>query len=233
MGLSALSGRRREPEIMDEPGLDRDRHLAALRGIARINVFSRAPALLWPRLRQLAERHGPLRVLDLACGGGDVTNALARRARREGVPLTFVGCDMSPIAIELAQRDGAAEFFVSDVFDVPDEYDVYINSLFLHHLPDEQSIAFLRRMGRGRAFLLSDLRRTRWGYWLARWGTYFLTWSPVVLHDAPASVRGAYTLEEVRELMQQAGLSDARLERQWPQRYLISWEREPSSSAPA
>ena len=168
-----------------------------------------------------------MRVLDLACGSGDIVRALARRARRQGIVLDIAGCDVSPRAVQVARAGGSAEFFVSDVLGdgFPGGYDVYLSSLFMHHLRDDNAVELLRRMATGRAFLLSDLRRTRIGYLLARCGTPFITRSPVVRNDAPVSVHNAYSIPEAGELLSRAGVVGARIDKQWPQRYLISWGR--------
>src|SRR3954465_12461713 len=81
LSLPDLTRRVRRPEIMDGPGLDPAEPAAALRGLGRINAFSRSGQALWRVIGRLAgdgERPGtPLRVLDVATGGGDVPIRLA------------------------------------------------------------------------------------------------------------------------------------------------------------
>ncbi len=212
-----------EAEWMDDPALEGRLHDQALRGVARINRFSRAATALQRPLADLARRHGELRVLDLACGSGDVVHALTAFAARNRIPLRIEGCDRSVRAVEQA---GGAPFFARDVIrDFPEGYDVYLASLFLHHLTGEEAVGLLRNMAQGKALLVSDLRRTRLGYLLARWGSRCITRSPVVRKDAPQSVRNAFSMGEARALLARAGIEGASVERQWPQRFLISWER--------
>ena len=52
--------------------------------------------------------------------------------------------------------------------------------------------------------LVNDLRRTRWGYWLARWGSRILTRSQIVHTDGPLSVSAAFTDEETLQLARQS-----------------------------
>ena len=93
--------RRREPEIMDQPDLDRVRHLQALRGLERINFWSRSATTVWGPLAALARqrRPEPVRVLDLATGAGDLPIRLWRLARRAGLNVRIDGCDLSPDAV--------------------------------------------------------------------------------------------------------------------------------------
>ena len=67
------------PELMDDPALDPAEHRRALAGLARLNRVSDSPGVLWPAVRELA-RGGPVRVLDVATGSGDVPRALAAKA---------------------------------------------------------------------------------------------------------------------------------------------------------
>src|SRR5437763_3343791 len=99
MPLLPVLPRRLQPEVMDQPGLDPVRHRQALAGLRRINFFSGSAGILWPPLAALAYGAArPVRVLDLATGGGDVPIRLWRRARRAGLPLEVEACDVSPVA---------------------------------------------------------------------------------------------------------------------------------------
>ncbi len=77
-----IAERRRTMELMDQPDLNPNLHVAALRGLRRINSISRSAAILWPSIADAArELHpAPLHVLDLACGGGDNALAISRLA---------------------------------------------------------------------------------------------------------------------------------------------------------
>lgn len=243
MRLPSLAQRHRQPEWMDQPGIDPLAHSQALQGLRRINAFSGAVGSLFAPIRSLAQEQGelPLRVLDLACGGGDNTTALAERARREGLAVQVDGCDLSPQAVAIATKNAAeralnTRFFQADALHdpLPADYDVILCSLFLHHLDDDQAVQLLRRMaGASRCLVLvNDLIRSPLGYGLAWAGCRLLSRSPIVHFDGPVSVQGAFQLGEVRALAARAGLEGAALRRSWPERYLLHWRR-PSRSAQA
>ncbi len=234
---TGFSRRNRTPEIMDDPALDCFEHERALRGLGRINRVSRSASILWAAIAEEAARSSgrPIRILDLACGGGDVCIALARRAQRRGLNLQIDGADVSPIAVDHAAKGAGSagvpvRFFRLDALNdpLPEDYNVTMCSLFLHHLDEEQAIGLLGKMAsvsRSRV-LVNDLLRSPVGYGLAWAGCRLLSRSPVVHHDGPASVRAAFRLEEIRDLACRAGLERARIVRRWPWRFLLSWSRD-------
>lgn len=227
--------RQLQPEMMDQPDLDANRHRQALRGLARINFWSRSADILWRPLYRLQSKLGrPIRILDLGCGGGDVLERLAKKAQRDNLPMEFTGCDVSPQAVEYALQRACSgnvklSFFVCDVLHepLPTGFDAIVSSLFLHHLTNEQALALLRRMADQSEglILVNDLLRSPLGLLLAHIGTRLLSLSPVVHFDGPRSVEGAFTREEVSDLTNQAGLTGATIVAHWPQRFLLSWSK--------
>jgi 2-polyprenyl-3-methyl-5-hydroxy-6-metoxy-1,4-benzoquinol methylase len=219
---------------MDQPGLSPAEHERALTGLAQLNRLSGSSRILWPPLVALARaRQGDvLRVLDVACGGGDVMLALARRARREGCRIEFTGCDISEVAVSVARKAARAagepiELCQADVLstELPTGFDAIICSLFLHHLDNSQAETLLRRMGlaAGRLVLVNDLVRSRRGYWLAFLASRLLTRSAIVQGDGPLSVQRAFTVAEALVLATRAGLAGATVSSRWPMRLLLAW----------
>jgi 2-polyprenyl-3-methyl-5-hydroxy-6-metoxy-1,4-benzoquinol methylase len=236
-----LAHRQRLPELMDQPGLDPELHARALVGLRRINAVSRSAACLFDPIRALARAlppdAAPLRLLDVACGGGDIALDLAALAQRRGLVLDVEGCDISPQAVVLAQarareRGLEASFFVADVLadPLPDRFDIIVSSLFLHHLDTADAETLLARLAaRSRQLLLiSDLLRTPLGYGLAWAGTQLLSRSPIVHIDGLLSVRGAFQLNEVAAMAERTGLHGVALRRCWPERYLLRWTPAPA-----
>ncbi|MCE9529536.1 MAG: methyltransferase domain-containing protein [Planctomycetes bacterium] len=234
MILRRLGVRNRQPELMDQAGLDPILHRQALRGLERINRLSRSSRILWPAIWKLAKREAPrpIRVLDIACGAGDVTLALAEKARRNGLPIQFTGCDISPLAVEHATAKANelktdVHFEIRNIFQYtpPVSYDVVCCSLFLHHLDEADAIALLQRMKEiaGHLVLVNDLTRSITGYLLAYFGVRVLSRSPIVHVDGPRSVEGAFTLTEALALAERSGLHGACVKRRWPSRFLLRW----------
>lgn len=222
---------------MDQPGLDAAVHSRALAGLGKANAVSRiarhiwraiAAANTWPTNGQ------PLRVLDIASGGGDITIAVAKLAAAHGIRLEIDGCDVSPTAIEFAERAAQragvpnVHFRQLDVLVDPlDEYDLVMSTLFLHHLTEHEARNLLERMGQAarRLALVDDLQRNRLGYAYAWAGVRLLTRSPIVHTDGPLSVRAAFTMDEAAALARDAGWRDIRVTAHWPQRFLMTWKK--------
>ena len=239
--MALLRHRRRRPEVMDQPGLDPRRHAAALAGLARINRLSAPERTYWRPLCELQRRLNlpRLRILDVASGGGDVTRRLARLAEQARLDWRIGGCDVSPVAVDLAraaalQDECVVHYFVHDALagqPVPGEWDAVICSLFLHHLDDEQVVEMLRAVVRPedpagpRLLLVNDLDRSVVGLVLAHVFGRLLSRSDVVHTDGPRSVEGAFTPPEALALAERAGLKGATVRRVWPWRWLLSWSR--------
>jgi 2-polyprenyl-3-methyl-5-hydroxy-6-metoxy-1,4-benzoquinol methylase len=253
----SLKHRDRQPELMDNPALDELQHRHALRGLRRVNAFSRSTAILWPTICEVAQWHSehpglserpghlglperpglpgrPVRILDIACGGGDLAVNLASRANRSAIEVEIEGCDISPLAVQLAtelatqrQLDNVQFVQVDAIHgELDGPYDIVMCSLFLHHLPEDEVRCLLLRMKElaTHRVLINDLRRTRLGYALAWGGCRLLTRSSIVHTDGPLSVRAAFSLGEVRRFADECGLTGATLTTHWPQRFLLNWK---------
>ncbi len=218
---------------MDDESLDERLHVEALRGLGRINQLSFTARTLWDPIAAFARNAGrPIRVLDVATGGGDVPIALAAAAERHGADITFAGCDKSEVALQCAQKKckehcQQVTFFkwnaMTDSF--PVDYDIAINTLFLHHLDPQDTINLLVKMSAARMVLVSDLVRCKTGLALAHVATRLLSRSRVVHVDGPRSVRAAYTCQEMLEMAEAAGLHHASIRPCWPFRMLLSWSK--------
>jgi 2-polyprenyl-3-methyl-5-hydroxy-6-metoxy-1,4-benzoquinol methylase len=223
---------------MDQPGLDVRRHVRALDALGRANAVSLTAASVWPSIRAVARAVAPrpIRVLDIACGGGHVLVSLARRAARERIDADWTGWDVNPTAVEYARTLAERAGVKTVRFDsgnglrdaLPAGVDVLVCTLFLHHLEEPDAVALLRRMrdAARRAVVVSDLRRTALGAVFTWAGCRLLSRSDVFLEDGMRSIAAAFTTEEARRLAADAGLDDARLSHAWPQRWLLEWRRD-------
>ncbi len=227
--------RLRVDELMDGPDIAAGEHHLALAGLEKINRLSHVVDHLLPPILDLAGRlpRQEIELLDVACGGADVPLELARRAGEAGVHVKLTLLDRSETALEhaagRARRMGVAYTVVcsSALHELPPA-DVVSNSLFLHHLDEADVVAGLANMAVAarRLLLVSDLRRSRVGLAAAWAGCRLLSRSAIVRYDGPASVRAAWTIDEMARMAIAAGLTRASIRPTWPWRMLLTWERE-------
>jgi ubiquinone/menaquinone biosynthesis C-methylase UbiE len=194
----------------------------SLSDLDRINRWlgGRAPLrrFLFPRMTAAARR--PLRVLDVGTGSAAGAVEIARWARRQGISTQLVALDRSGRHLSMAREAvrGFPEirFTQADVFDLPfadESFDFVCSTLLLHHFAPaalRQLLPKLWRLSRG-SVILNDLVRGRVPAWFFAASAPFFARSPLTKHDGHASIRRAYTPGEMRRILDEAGLSQARL----------------------
>jgi len=222
------------PEVMDDPALPPAALAQALCGLARLNsvsgsfrrIFREIESELWLRKR-------PLRVLDIACARGDFVLAAARAARDRRLQLSFTGCDINPLAIDLAMtaattRGLSSTFFRHDAVktSLPKGFDVCVASLFFHHLGETEAIELLRNMSSCcPCVIVNDLVRSPLNLASITFASRMLTRSPVVHADAALSARAAFTRDELLGFADRAGLDGATIKFGGISRMMLVWRK--------
>lgn len=231
-------------ELMDDPAADR----RALERTYALFPLVNAVVAGWRgayrrQIRPLASR-GHLRVLDIGCGGGDVTRDIARRLRRDGCAADVTGLDVDGRAIRWAserRRPRREEVrwlraSTSDLVRQGERFDVVLSNHLLHHLSDTELRSVLddslHLLAPGGVVVHSDIARSRWAYALFAAATVPVA-RPVsrsfIRPDGLTSIRRSYTATELRR----AAGAPWTVERRMPFRLLLT-AREPAAprSAP-
>jgi ubiquinone/menaquinone biosynthesis C-methylase UbiE len=206
-------------ELLDGPLDDSEALAANLRDLAWINRRFGGIELSRRALDALVGDHpGPLSLLDVGTGGGDIPAALQANEARLGRELRVTALDSRPEVVaaalanlpELASRPHF-EFVVGDGRSLPGadaSQDVVHASMVLHHLPPDEAVALLQEMARIASIgvVVNDLARGRL-FWLGAWLlSHTLARSRLTRTDASLSVRRAYSRGEMRVLLAEAGL---------------------------
>jgi ubiquinone/menaquinone biosynthesis C-methylase UbiE len=150
-----------------------------------------------------------LTLLDVGSGSGDVpidaSRALARRDIRVDVTLMDRAPTHLPRGVPAVTGDALALPFGDGSFDLVG------CSLFVHHLEPDEVVSFVNTALRvcRHAVLINDLRRSA-VHLAAVYAGMPLYRSRITRHDGPASVRRAYTMDEMRALL--ARTNAARIE---------------------
>lgn len=193
-------------ELMDDPDCDPRRLRATLRRFGAVNrLVSGWGNVYRTRLREALSGLGrPARVLDLGSGGGDVIAHLARLAARDGLPVQWTGVDPDPRAHEVARvrQIPGATFLRADadaLLETGEIFDVVISNHVVHHLGEEELLAFTdasRRLATGTVFH-GDIARSRVAYGLYAVGITPLAPGTFLRTDGLRSIRRSYRPEEL------------------------------------
>ena len=171
---------------------------------------------------------GPLTVLDVGAGGGDIVNYVTRRMAARGVTLRPFALERHPEAARMCRERGLPAV-LADGGALPfadESVDILVASQLLHHMDRQSAVHLIRELDRVArvGVVIADLRRAATaeaGIWVASW---LLGFHPVSRHDGMLSVRRGFTVPEFAALLQEAGVP-ARIERRAQFRLVATWER--------
>ena len=221
---------------MDDPALPKSQHDHALRGLTTIHRFSglvsRFYKRLLPQLQKTQQQNRQIKIADVGCGDGYLLRQLARKTAAAGFDIQWVGYDFSETACSLATEKARADgvnvrFEVLDILasEIPEKFDVILNSLFLHHFEadDVQTILTRFRDATTQGFIVEDLRRTVLGYLLAWVCGRLLTRSPIVHYDGVVSVEGSFSITEIQDVLTAAAVKPVEITKHWPQRFVLTF----------
>ncbi len=213
-------------EWMDDETVDYPTFRACLVDLAKANRWTLAhrPTLafldrirrrgLWPSAR-------PLRLVDVGAGHGDMLRAIDRWCARRGLAVDLVGVDLNPWSARAAAEATAPgrpiRWVTADAFADPQPADVIVSALFTHHLPDPAIVRFLALMEASAriGWFVNDLHRHPLPHAAFALLSRAMRWHPFVRHDGPVSVARAFTAEDWRRLIAEAGLDRLPIEVRW------------------
>lgn len=196
---------------------------ASLADIDRLNAWFGGYALTLRAVDRVAGRSRASRrlvVVDVGGGRGDFARRLTEWGRRRGRPIHVVVVDRDPDLLAAARRLALPDVSLvrADATALPfreSSTDVVTMSLTLHHMEPDAAVTSLAEMGAiaRAAVIVNDLLRARVSLALVWLATRVLACHPISRHDGPLSVRRAYSPDELRALIEKAGLPAPRIDR--------------------
>lgn len=216
-------------ELLDAgEGTDDDvaRNLSDLRRINRLLGGARVVrAALSSYLNTRETRQVSL--LDVGTGSADIPTAAAQWYDSLGIERLIVALDISERNLRIARtRLGIGSdinLVRADSLSLPfaeRSFDFVTASLFLHHFKDEDVVSLLADFSRvaRRAVIINDLVRNLIPYYFARLTGPVLATSYLTRNDGPVSVLRGFTLDEMKNLAERAGLRHVDVKRVFPYR---------------
>lgn len=209
--LPDLSQRYRGAEVIDSPDFAGDELKIVLRHLSRVNRvlgnYRSVIVALFPLLKKMS---GPVHIVDIGCGGGDLMCYLSHRCRKEGIEVRFTGVDFNPHMIQHAGNrlcnDDNVSFVCADVLDPDFELphcDIVLSSHFIYRFSDAQLVEFIRQNEDrvSTAFVFSELRRSAWGYFLFATFGYLLFPDRVTIADGLVAIRRSFKFIELKRIV--------------------------------
>jgi len=192
-------------EILDSAACPPAEVAASLQDLCRINRWFGGISTTRCLIERVAAKTGQkhFSLLEVASGFGEVPRLAAQRLARKRISLEVTDLDRFASHLQHGHRA-----LVADALALPfrdGSFDLVSCSLFAHHLDRAQLVAFAAeatRVGR-RAVLINDLIRHPLHLLLVYAG-FPLMRSHVSRADGVASVRRAYTPEEMRKILPQS-----------------------------
>jgi hypothetical protein len=189
-------------EILDSPACPAAEAEASLRDLARINRWFGGVTTTRKLIERVAAETGQkhFSLLEVAAGLGEVPRAAARALARKGITLGITDLDCFPTHLQREHRAVAGDALALPFRDR--SFDLVSCSLFAHHLEPPELVRFVDealRVSRC-AVLINDLIRHPLHVALVYAG-----WPLMRAHisrvDGVASVKRAYTPDEMREML--------------------------------
>ena len=146
-----------------------------------------------------------LSLLEVAAGSGYVAEAAARRLQQRGLTLQFTLLDRSLAHLKNGSATHAGQRVVGDALALPfrdQSFDIVGCGLFAHHLEPDEVEEFVNEGLRVAkiAVVINDLVRDPL-HLAAVYAGVPVYRSRITRHDAPVSVRRAYTQEEILDIL--------------------------------
>lgn len=161
-------------------------------------------------IRPLLPTHRRASILDIGCGGGDITASLARWARHDGFDVHVTGIDPDERAHRYAatahRRAPRVEFrraTSKELVDAGESFDVVVSNHVLHHLGEAELDGLLadsEALARGIS-LHGDILRSRAALLLFGAATLPLARTSFIRRDGLASIRRSYLPEELEAVV--------------------------------
>jgi SAM-dependent methyltransferase len=219
-----LSGR----EATDDATASRGEVIATLRDIRRANLILGGTRVVVSEALNLTKySKGPLTLMDVGSGTGDIARAAARALCARGMHTHTIAVEQSFI-LGMIARPETDEVIAGDALCLPirdRSVDVVICSQVLHHFDDRRARILISELDRVSRIgvVIGELQRDVVASVLFRAVAPALRFHPVTVHDGLLSIERGFLGHELRALVRSAVPRDVVVRRRFPFRLTASW----------
>jgi len=220
------------PELLDSDAGTPSEIDASLSDLNRINRWFGGVATTQALVEGVAQELGAksLTVLEVAAGTGFVPSAAAAALAQSGLTVEITLLDRAASHL----RNGNRRAVAGDALALPfsdASFDLVSSNLFVHHLAPDEIVRFMNESLRvcRAAVVSNDLVRNAAHLGLVYAGMPLYR-SRLTRHDAPASVRQAYTIKEMGNLLRKSNAVRVEITRHFLFRMgVIAWKTAASA----
>lgn len=229
-----------EKELLDlgPPHYTKEEYDECLRQLGRIGRFLGGDRATLQTFRKLPR---PDTILDIGCGGGQFTIALAKEFPEANV----LGIDISADAVAFANERMRESSLRNIAFEhvsrpnlsyPPNSFDAVTATLVCHHIDDDHLVEFFKaayRTAKG-SVVINDLHRHRLAYCLFAPIAKIFFPNRLIYEDGLLSIRRAFKRQEWVDLLKAAGIPIERCSIRWhlPFRWIVAIDASSKKCAP-
>jgi 2-polyprenyl-3-methyl-5-hydroxy-6-metoxy-1,4-benzoquinol methylase len=223
--------RSEDTEIMDDFNLHGAELEEALVSIARINQLLGGNRLTINAVDEIVSATGKdkmIKILDLGCGNGDMLRALSKLAEKRSYNFSMTGIDANAFTIQSAKKLSLAypeiNYVCTNLLDpdfFPEECDIILFTLTLHHFTDEQILTLLQKSAQRAklAIVINDLERSGLSYMLFCLISKVFRLNRMNIIDGKLSILRGFKREELRALARKLNFKNYTIRWKWAFRY--------------
>ena len=201
-------------ELMDDPDADIAMLERTYERFRVVNALVSGPGEFYRRDIRPRARRGPIRILDIGAGGGDVCRMIAAKLQRDGLTAEITALDADERAIRWAAgHDGGSGVryrcaLSEELVAEGQQYDIVFSNHLLHHLTEQELQSLLldsrRLVGEDGIVVHRDIARSRAAYALYSAVTWLLSGTlfrgSFIREDGLISIRRSYTSKELASI---------------------------------
>lgn len=225
-----VSVRSTAKELMDDPSMDMVTLQNTYADINRCNALLGGYGItlrgVWKLVKNDLSKS--YTILDMGCGDGDILRKLANYLTKKKVKHQLIGVDLRSDVLDIAREKSAQYATITyqkiDILELKEDYpcDILINTLTMHHFPEEQMLQFLEKFVAVAKLgvVINDLQRSILSYRLFQFFSLFFIRGPVAKYDGLVSITRGFRKSELLEYAKKLPKAAHTIQWKWAFRYV-------------